>query len=104
MGTRKFLWENGLTVDLMLKVHEGRPHILDAIKNQQVQLIINTPIGKAAQVDDRVIRRTALSYKIPIITTVAGAKATVAALRAMQDHTLEVTPIQDYHRVANQVR
>jgi len=102
MGTRKFLWENGLTVDLMLKLHEGRPHILDAIKNQQVQLIINTPIGKAAQVDDRVIRRTALSFKVPIITTVAGAKATVAALRAMQDHTLEVTPIQDYHRVPNQ--
>ena len=104
MGTRKFLWENGLTVDLMLKVHEGRPHILDAIKNNQIQLIINTPIGKAAQVDDRVIRRTALSFKVPIITTVAGAKATVAALRAMKEHTLEVTPLQDYHCVTNQVR
>ena len=88
----------------MLKVHEGRPHILDAIKNNQIQLIINTPIGKAAQVDDRVIRRTALSFKVPIITTVAGAKATVAALRAMKEHTLEVTPLQDYHCVTNQVR
>ncbi|MGA0197616.1 MAG: carbamoyl-phosphate synthase large subunit, partial [Prochlorotrichaceae cyanobacterium] len=97
MGTRRFLWEKGITVDLMLKVHEGRPHILDAIKNHQIQLIINTPIGKAAQVDDRSIRRTAISYKIPTVTTVAGAKATVAALRALKEHTLEVSPLQDYH-------
>ena len=100
MGTRRFLWEHGVHVDLMLKVHEGRPHILDAIKNHQIQLIINTPIGKAAQVDDRVIRRTALSLKIPIITTVAGAKATVAALRALQSDPLDVSPLQDYHRVS----
>jgi carbamoyl-phosphate synthase large subunit len=99
MGTRRFLWEQGITVDLMLKVHEGRPHILDAIKNQQIQLIINTPIGKAAQVDDRSIRRTAISYKIPTVTTVAGARATVAALRALKEHTLEVSPLQDYHSV-----
>jgi carbamoyl-phosphate synthase large subunit len=99
MGTRRFLWEQGITVDLMLKVHEGRPHILDAIKNQQIQLIINTPIGKAAQVDDRSIRRTAISYKIPTVTTVAGARATVAALRALKEHTLEVAPLQDYHSV-----
>ena len=95
-GTRRTLKEHGLDVELVLKVHEGRPHILDSIKNHQVQLIVNTPIGQTAQADDRIIRRTALSYKIPIITTIAGAKATAAAIRSLQSHNLEVKAIQDY--------
>ncbi|MBD2088380.1 carbamoyl-phosphate synthase large subunit [Microcoleus sp. FACHB-1515] len=95
-GTRRTLKEHGLDVELVLKVHEGRPHILDSIKNQQVHLIVNTPIGQTAQVDDRIIRRTALSYKIPIITTIAGAKATAAAIRSLQSQPLEVKAIQDY--------
>jgi carbamoyl-phosphate synthase large subunit len=94
-GTRRTLKEHGLDVELVLKVHEGRPHILDSIKNHQVQLIVNTPIGQTAQADDRIIRRTALSYKIPIITTIAGAKATAAAIRSLQSHNLEVKAIQD---------
>ncbi|MEM8603089.1 MAG: carbamoyl-phosphate synthase large subunit [Cyanobacteria bacterium P01_H01_bin.121] len=97
-GTCKALEAKGLSVERILKVHEGRPHILDAIKNQQVQLIINTPIGKAAQVDDRYIRRAALSYKIPIITTVAGARATAAAIRALVSTPLTVRSLQDYHQ------
>ncbi len=96
-GTRNTLAENGLKVDRILKVHEGRPHILDAIKNGEIQLIINTPIGEVAQEDDRTIRRTALSYKIPTITTVAGARAAAAAIRATQQQPLEVRAIQDYH-------
>ncbi len=95
-GTRKVLQEHGLNVDLVLKLHEGRPHILDAIKNHNVQLIINTPSGEEAQTDARLIRRTALTYKIPIITTIAGAKATVAAIRSLQTTTLDVRVIQDY--------
>ena len=95
-GTRRTLKEHGLDVELVLKVHEGRPHILDSIKNHQVQLIVNTPIGQTAQADDRIIRRTALSYKIPIITTIAGAKATAAAIRSLQSPNLEVKAIQDY--------
>ena len=95
-GTQQVLEENGLDVDLILKVHEGRPHILDAIKNGQVQLIVNTPLGATAQEDDRIIRRTALAYKVPIITTIAGAKATAAAIRALQTAELDVRAIQDY--------
>ena len=72
-------------MSLVLKLHEGRPHVLDAIKNQKIQLIINTPSGEEAQTDARLIRRTALAYKIPIITTIAGAKATVAAIRSLQN-------------------
>ncbi|MBD2437178.1 carbamoyl-phosphate synthase large subunit [Nostoc sp. FACHB-110] len=95
-GTGKALQEQGLNVELVLKLHEGRPHVLDAIKNQKIQLIINTPSGEEAHTDARLIRRTALAYKIPIITTIAGAKATVAAIRSLQNTTLDVKGIQDY--------
>jgi carbamoyl-phosphate synthase large subunit len=95
-GTRRTLQQYGLDVELVLKLHEGRPHVLDAIKNHKIQLIINTPSGEEAQSDARLIRRTALTYKIPIITTVAGAKATVAAIRSLQNTTLDVKGIQDY--------
>ncbi|MBW4467887.1 MAG: carbamoyl-phosphate synthase large subunit [Pegethrix bostrychoides GSE-TBD4-15B] len=96
-GTRQVLKDNGLDVEMIFKVHEGRPHILDAIKNQQIQLIINTPLGATAQIDDRTIRRTALAYKIPIVTTVAGARATAAAIRSLQSEPLEVKAIQEYN-------
>ncbi|MBD2346502.1 carbamoyl-phosphate synthase large subunit [Anabaena subtropica] len=95
-GTRSVLLEHGLNVELVLKLHEGRPHVIDAIKNQKIQLIINTPSGEEAQTDARLIRRTGLAYKIPIITTIAGAKATVAAIRSMQNTTLDVKTIQEY--------
>jgi len=95
-GTRRVLREHGLDVELVLKLHEGRPHVLDAIKNQKIQLIINTPSGEEAHTDARLIRRTALTYKIPIITTIAGAKATAAAIRSLQSTPLDVKAIQDY--------
>jgi carbamoyl-phosphate synthase large subunit len=95
-GTRRVLQEHGLDVALVLKLHEGRPHVLDAMKNQKIQLIINTPSGEEAQTDARLIRRTALTYKIPIITTIAGAKATAAAIRSLQSTPLDVKAIQDY--------
>lgn len=95
-GTRKALKEHGVKVELVLKLHEGRPHVLDAIKNQKIQLIINTPSGEEARADGRLIRRSALTYKIPIITTIAGAKATAAAIRSLQSKPLEVKALQDY--------
>ncbi|NET91086.1 MAG: carbamoyl-phosphate synthase large subunit [Kamptonema sp. SIO1D9] len=95
-GTQAILEEHGLDVELVLKLHQGRPHVLDAIKNKQIQLIINTPSGQEAREDGRLIRRTALAYKIPIITTIAGAKATVSAIRSLQSQPLEVKALQDY--------
>ncbi|NJL53423.1 MAG: carbamoyl phosphate synthase large subunit, partial [Hydrococcus sp. SU_1_0] len=84
-GTRQALLENGVEdVELVLKLHEGRPHVIDWIKNEQIDFIINTPTGEESQTDGRLIRRTALDYKLPIITTIAGAKATVAAIRSLQ--------------------
>jgi carbamoyl-phosphate synthase large subunit len=95
-GTRQVLAEAGLGVDLVLKIHEGRPNIVDSIKNNEIQLIINTPIGSAAQEDDRSIRRTALAYKVPIITTIAGARATASAIRSLQQQALDVKSIQEH--------
>jgi carbamoyl-phosphate synthase large subunit len=99
-GTRNVLRENGLNVDLILKLHEGRPHVLDAMKNGQIQLIVNSPSGSEAQTDARLIRRTALAYKIPIITTIAGARATAAAIRSLQSQPLDVKSIQEFAVVA----
>ncbi|MGL6344216.1 MAG: carbamoyl-phosphate synthase large subunit, partial [Waterburya sp.] len=96
-GTQKALQTNGIqNVDLILKLHEGRPHVVDAIKNNQIQLIINTPTGVESQTDAQLIRRMALDYKLPIVTTIAGAKATVAAIRSLQSEPLEVKALQDY--------
>ncbi|NEQ97662.1 MAG: carbamoyl-phosphate synthase large subunit [Cyanothece sp. SIO2G6] len=95
-GTRNVLQANGIEADLVLKVYEGRPNVVDVMKNEQIQLVINTPVGERAQEDDRLIRRTALSYKIPIVTTIAGAKATVDAIRSLQSTPLEVKSIQEY--------
>ncbi|MBD1872068.1 carbamoyl-phosphate synthase large subunit [Nodosilinea sp. FACHB-131] len=95
-GTRAALMDEGLTVNLILKVHEGRPNVEDAIKNNKIQLIINTPAGSTALEDDRSIRRTALAYKVPIITTIAGAKATASAIHSLQQHPLQVKSLQEY--------
>jgi carbamoyl-phosphate synthase large subunit len=97
-GTRQTLVERGLVVESVLKLHEGRPHVLDIIKNGQIQLIINTPSGEEAQADGKLIRRTALMYKIPIVTTIAGARATVAAISKLQAEPLQVKALQDYLR------
>ncbi|MEL6937698.1 MAG: carbamoyl-phosphate synthase large subunit [Cyanobacteria bacterium J06598_1] len=95
-GTHQKLTEADISVEHILKIHEGRPHVGDALKNQDIQLIINSPVGETAQEDDRIIRRTALDYKIPTITTIAGAKATIAAIRSLKDKSMTVKALQDY--------
>ncbi len=96
-GTRRVLQEQGIEdIDLVLKIHEGRPHVIDWIKNDQIQFILNTPNGQESHTDARLLRRTALDYQLPIITTIAGAKATVAAIRSLQSQPLEVKALQDY--------
>jgi carbamoyl-phosphate synthase large subunit len=95
-GTQKVLEEHGLVVESVLKLHEGRPNVIDIIKNSQIQLIINTPSGEEAQADGKLIRRTALVYKIGIITTIAGAKATAGAIKSLQSQPLQVKALQDY--------
>ena len=95
-GTARALSNSGIPVSVVHKIHEGRPHILDLITNRQVQLIINTPSGKMERSDDRQIRSSAVSFKIPCITTLAAASATLQGLEWMKDRPFDVTPIQDY--------
>ncbi|MCP9851189.1 carbamoyl-phosphate synthase large subunit [Cyanobium sp. Morenito 9A2] len=96
-GTARVLQGAGLKVESILKVHEGRPNIEDAIRSARIQLIINTPIGRQAAHDDRYLRRAALDYAVPTVTTLAGARAAVEAITALQAHSLTVRALQDIH-------
>ena len=78
-GTKKYLEKNGIDVELINKMQEGRPNIVDAIHNKEINLIINTPIGKTAASDDSYIRKAAIKYKIPYLTTIAAALAEARA-------------------------
>ena len=95
-GTHAYLDQAGLKVGYVKKVLEGRPNIVDAIKNGDVQLVINTTEGKQSLQDSFSLRRSALMTKVPYYTTSAGALAAAQAIGAIQADTLEVRPIQDY--------
>lgn len=96
-GTAEALRAAGLQVEAILKVHEGRPNIEDAIRSARIQLIINTPIGRQAAHDDKYLRRAALDYTVPTVTTLAGARAAVEAITALQKQSIEVNALQDIH-------
>ncbi|AWM76962.1 carbamoyl-phosphate synthase large subunit [Phenylobacterium parvum] len=95
-GTATYLADQGLAVERVRKVLEGRPHIVDAMKNGEVQLVFNTTEGKQSLADSYEIRRTALMMKIPYFTTSAGALAAAQAITAMANGPLDVRPLQDY--------
>ncbi len=95
-GTAAYLKAHGVPAKRVNKVREGRPHIVDAMANGEVQLVINTTEGAKAQEDSRSIRQQALISNIPYTTTVAGAKATAAAIAALKARPLEVRALQEY--------
>ncbi|MDP3315757.1 MAG: carbamoyl phosphate synthase large subunit, partial [Devosia sp.] len=95
-GTHKYLSENGIPATKVNKVLEGRPHIVDSMKNRGVQLVINTTDGAKSISDSRDIRRTALMGKIPYYTTIPGAVAAVQGIIAYRNGTLTVRPLQSY--------
>ena len=97
-GTHRFLKECGIDAKLILKMHEGRPNIVDAIKNNEIQLVINTPSGKLSKHDDSYIRKTAIKFKIPYITTLAAALAAARGIAAKKRGHGAVKSLQDYHR------
>ena len=96
-GTAAYLRAHGIAVDVVFKVNEGRPNIVDHILNNQVQIIVNTPLGRESFFDDRAMRRVAMLHNVPCITTLTGASAAVEAIRAVRTHALDVRAIQDYH-------
>ncbi|MGA0599721.1 carbamoyl-phosphate synthase large subunit [Caulobacter sp. KR2-114] len=95
-GTHGFLAENGIEAELVKKVLEGRPHIVDAMKNGEIQLVFNTTEGKQSLEDSFSLRRSALMMKIPYYTTTAGALAAARAIAAQAEGTLEVRSLQSY--------
>jgi len=96
-GTQKYLADKGIKSQHILKVYEGRPNIVDAIKNKEIHLVINTPVGKRSQYDDSYIRKAAIKYKVPYITTSTAAAATVKGIAARQGKEPLVKSLQSYH-------
>ncbi len=87
--------EHDTNVEVVRKIHEGRPNVLDHLANGRIDLIINTPSGKGARTDEGRIRASAVSYGVPCITTLAGARAAVAAMDRLRSGKLEVYALQD---------
>jgi carbamoyl-phosphate synthase large subunit len=101
-GTKRFLEEHGLESEVVNKVLEGRPHIVDVMKNGEIELVFNTTEGTKALIDSKDIRRTALLHRIPYYTTVAGAIAVTRAIRALRDDIIRVAPLQSYAKATNE--
>jgi carbamoyl-phosphate synthase large subunit len=96
-GTQKYLENNGVECEKILKMSSGRPNIVDAIKNGEIQLVINTPIGKRSTTDDSYIRKTAIKHKVPYITTMAAARAAAKGMAAYRQKEPECFSLQHYH-------
>ena len=96
-GTHKFLAGHGIKTEPILKMHEGRPNIVDGIKNDEIQLVINTPSGKLSKHDDSYIRKAAIKYKIPYITTLSAALAAAKGIAANRRGHGSVKSLQSYH-------
>jgi carbamoyl-phosphate synthase large subunit len=101
-NTRRFLEGKGIDATLIKKVHEGRPNVSDAIKNREIDLIINTPIGRMSAYDDSYIRTLAIQYKIPYVTTMAAARATVDGIEAVKERRGQPLSLQEYHEMLKQ--
>ncbi|MBP8989602.1 MAG: carbamoyl phosphate synthase large subunit, partial [Clostridia bacterium] len=99
-GTHRFLAENGISSILVKKLYEGRPNILDHIANREIQLVINTPADRRSQHDDSYIRKSAIRYKIPYITTMTAAMASVRGITAYVENGClsgQLKSLQEYH-------
>ena len=103
-GTAAYLRAHGVDAQVVFKINEGRPHVADHILNRAIDLVINTPLGRESFFDDVSVRRVAMTHGVPCITTLTGATAAVAAIRALKSEELTVRAIQEYHEgiAANQ--
>ena len=96
-GTARFLEQHGIKAETVKKVHEGRPNIVDLIKNRDIDLVVNTPAGKESEYDDSYIRKNAIKYKIPYITTTSAALAATKGIKERQSGSYQVKSLQEYH-------
>ena len=96
-GTASYLAAHGIPAEPIYKVHEGRPHIVDAITNHEIQLVVNTPAGRLSEYDDSYIRKAAIRYQVPYFTTLPAALASVRGIAAYRQGGGGVTALQEYH-------
>jgi carbamoyl-phosphate synthase large subunit len=96
-GTAAFLKENGVEAKSIIKADEGRPNIVDAVKNGEIQLIVNTPSGKLSVTDDSYIRKSAIKHNVPYITTVAAAVAAAEGIAARKAGQAPIRSLQEWH-------
>jgi carbamoyl-phosphate synthase large subunit len=96
-GTARFLRALGIPVERVFKVHEGRPHGIDLIVNGQVQMLVNTPLGKAAQTDDYTMRKAAIARRVPYTTTLSAASAACDAVLSLRSRGVTVRSLQEWH-------
>jgi carbamoyl-phosphate synthase large subunit len=96
-GTAGFLNDSGVNCERVYKVNEGRPNVVDLIKSDEIDLIVNTPLGRASFYDERAIRRAAMQYGVVTFTTLTGANAAASAIAAMQQEKMSVTSLQEHH-------
>jgi carbamoyl-phosphate synthase large subunit len=101
-GTARYLAGRGIPVRIVRKVHEGRPNGLDLMKNGEVQLLINTPLGKHAQYDDYALRQTAIANHISYTTTLSAADAASYAIQALRSRRPSVRTLQEWHRIVRE--
>ena len=97
VGTHAFLEGQGIKSQVILKEHEGRPNITDAIENGDIQLVINTPTGKLGKYDDSYIRKAAIRHRVPYITTLTAAMAAAKGITAYREGKSDVRSLQSYH-------
>ena len=97
-GTAAYLQEHGVEAEIVLKHYEGRPSIIDYIKNGQVHILINTPLGERARHDEYIMGMTAMQYKIPFFTTLAAAEASLSAIKALRSGSIHVHALQEVSR------
>src|SRR6202023_934055 len=97
-GTYSALEAAGVQAESVFKVNEGRPNIVDLVKTGKIDLIINTPLGRESFYDEKSIRRAAIRYNIPCITTLAAAHAAARGIRALVEQKTEVAALQDLHK------
>jgi carbamoyl-phosphate synthase large subunit len=98
-GTADAFMKSDIEVEVLPKLHEGRPNVIDLIKDNKIDLLINTPAGKATKADELKIRSQALLYSVPLITTVAGAQASVNGIENLiKKPSIRVKSLQEYHK------
>ena len=94
-GTAQLLAQNGIQCETIFKVGEGRPHIVDAIKNKKIHFIVNTPLGAQSRYDEYEIGKAAIKHKIPMATTISGAEAALRGMRIMKHGKLHYSSLQE---------